>query len=134
APRRIAQLVAVNVVGTVLVTQAAIRHMSPPGGGAVVNVASTAALLTNHPDPVYGASKAAVKAFTEQCSHAALARGVRINAVLPGVVDTPIIVKTGDGNTPADWLRPRLTEVELLTPETVAAVMLELALDEARSG
>ena len=131
---RIVQLVAVNVVGTMLVTQAAIVQMSARGGGAIVNVASTAALLSDHADPVYGASKAAVKTFTEQCSRTALARGVRVNAVLPGAVDTPIIAKTGDGRTPADWLTPRLAQVELLTPERVAAVMLELALDETRSG
>lgn len=131
-PQRIAQLVAVNVLGTVLVTRASVLHMS--SGGAIVNVASTAALLSDHADPVYGASKAAVKVFTEQCSRAALARGVRVNTVLPGAVNTPIIAKTGDGRTPADWLRPRLAQVELLTPETVAAVMLDLALDETRSG
>lgn len=131
-PERIARVVAVNVLGTIVVTQASILHMR--SGGAVVNVASTAALLPAHADPVYGATKAAVKAFTEQCSRAALARGVRINAVLPGAVDTPILAKTGDGHAPAGWLAPRLAETELLAPEAVAGAMLELACDETRTG
>ena len=128
------RVIAVNVVGTMLVTRAAIRHMAAHRGGAVVNVASTAALLSDHPDPVYGASKAAVKAFTEQCAREARARGVRVNAVLPGAVDTPIIAKTGDGRAPADWLRPRLDEIELLPPGAIAQAMIALALDASRAG
>jgi NAD(P)-dependent dehydrogenase (short-subunit alcohol dehydrogenase family) len=75
-----------------------------------------------------------VKTFTEQCAGIAARHGARVNAVLPGAVRTPIIAKTGDGERPADWLLPRLAEVELLTPEAVAEVMLELVEDETRNG
>jgi 3-oxoacyl-[acyl-carrier protein] reductase len=130
-PERIAELIAVNVLGTILVTRAALLRMR---AGVIVNVSSTAALLADHADPVYGASKAAVKAFTEQCSRRALAGGVRVNAVLPGAVDTPIIGKTGDGQRPAEWLLPRLGEVQLLAPGDIAAAMVELVEDDCRNG
>jgi 3-oxoacyl-[acyl-carrier protein] reductase len=133
-PARTAHLLAVNVLGTILVTRAAIVAMGARAGGAIVNVSSTAAVLLNHPDPVYGASKAAVKTFTEQCAPLALTRGVRVNAVLPGAVDTPIIAKTGDGRRPAEWLVPRLDEVRLIAPIEVAAVMVELVEDDSRCG
>jgi NAD(P)-dependent dehydrogenase (short-subunit alcohol dehydrogenase family) len=130
----IAGLVAVNVTGTVLATRAAIAQMGDSRGGVIVNVSSTAALMPAHPDPVYAASKAAVKTFTEQCAGAALARGVRVNAVLPGAVDTPIIAKTGAGGQPASWLAARLPKIQLLSAGAVAAEMLDLVEDETRTG
>ncbi|HTX07866.1 MAG TPA: SDR family NAD(P)-dependent oxidoreductase [Solirubrobacteraceae bacterium] len=132
SPERIGQLIAVNLLGTVLVTRAAILAMNR--GGVIVNISSTAAVLTSHPDPVYGATKAAVKTFTEQCAASAHARGVRVNAVLPGAVDTPIIAKTGDGRRPAQWLLPRLREVALLAPAEIASTMLELVENDAQNG
>jgi NAD(P)-dependent dehydrogenase (short-subunit alcohol dehydrogenase family) len=129
---RVEQLIAVNVTGTIAATQVAMRAMG--GDGVVVNISSTAALAAAHPDPVYAASKAAVKTFTEQCAPLAATHGVRVNAVLPGAVDTPIIAKTGDDGAPASWLRPRLDTVELLSPGAIAAAVLELVEDDAASG
>jgi NAD(P)-dependent dehydrogenase (short-subunit alcohol dehydrogenase family) len=129
---RVEQLIAVNVTGTIAATQVAMRAMG--GDGVVVNISSTAALAAAHPDPVYAASKAAVKTFTEQCAPLAATYGVRVNAVLPGAVDTPIIAKTGDGGAPASWLAPRLQTVELLSPGAIAAAVLELVEDDATSG
>jgi NAD(P)-dependent dehydrogenase (short-subunit alcohol dehydrogenase family) len=97
-------------------------------------MSSTAALLPSHPDPVYGASKAAVKVFTEQSATAAMALGVRVNAVLPGAVATPIIAKTGDGRAPAPWLTERIGQIVLLSPETIAEAVLRIIEDEGING
>jgi NAD(P)-dependent dehydrogenase (short-subunit alcohol dehydrogenase family) len=59
---------------------------------------------------------------------------VRVNAVLPGAVDTPIIAKTGDDAEPASWLVPKLATIDLLSPDAIAAAVLELVEDETRSG
>jgi NAD(P)-dependent dehydrogenase (short-subunit alcohol dehydrogenase family) len=62
-----------------------------PAGGAVVNVASGAGKTgSTHEAAVYGASKAAVLSLTRSFAHAHAGRGVRVNAVCPGLVDTPM--------------------------------------------
>ena len=62
-----------------------------PAGGAVVNVASGAGKTgSTHEAAVYGASKAAVLSLTRSFAHAHAPRGVRVNAVCPGLVDTPM--------------------------------------------
>ena len=62
-----------------------------PAGGAVVNVASSAGKTgSTHEAAVYGASKAAVMSLTRSFAHAHAGRGVRVNAVCPGLVDTPM--------------------------------------------
>lgn len=131
---RIARLIAVNLTGTLLATRAAIKLMRATGGGVIINMSSTMALLAAAPDPVYAASKAAIKTFTEQYAPAAYTHGIRLNAILPGAVDTPIIGKTGDGGGPADWLALRLQEITLLAPATIASAVLELVEDDSRYG
>ena len=134
AAARIATVVAVNVGGTFVATRLAIEAIARSGGGAIVNMSSTLALATETADPVYAATKAAVKRFTELSAPIAEARGVRVNAVLPGGVDTPILAKTGGGAGPADWLAPRLEQIQLLAPEQIAATVLALIEDERRNG
>ena len=134
APERIATVVAVNLTGTLVATRLAAEAMRPTGGGAIVNMSSTLALATRHRDPVYAATKAAVLKFTELCTPLAETHGVRVNCILPGGVDTPIIGKTGSDGEPAEWMRDRLGEIDLIAPETIAATVLELVEDDARAG
>lgn len=62
-----------------------------PRGGSIVNLASVAARRGDNPEVLcYAASKAAVLAVTRSLAHAFGARGVRVNAVLPGLIDTPM--------------------------------------------
>ena len=138
APARIAAVVGVNVTGTFVGTRLAIDAMSRSGGGVVVNMASVLADASvdntrGAADPVYAATKAAVKMLTQLCAPYAESHGVRVNALLPGAVDTPILRKTGDGG-PAGWLEPRLEEIELLTPEQVAEAALALVEDDRCAG
>lgn len=128
---RIHLVVNVNVAGVLMGTRAAIDALRKRGGGVVVNTASIAALVPLPNDPIYAASKAAVAHFTRSCAGLEKSEGIRIGAVLPGMVDTPIIRKTGDGAEPAAWLRPFLEAVPLLAPEAVAREVLELIRDGA---
>lgn len=131
---RIAALVTVNVLGTLVGTRVAIELMSRTGGGVVVNMSSTLATAAAHPDPVYAATKAAVLHFTRLCAPYATSHGVRVNCILPGGVDTPIIAKTGAGGQPAEWLRERLSDTALLTPGAIAETVLALVEDDTRAG
>jgi NAD(P)-dependent dehydrogenase (short-subunit alcohol dehydrogenase family) len=77
-----------NLLGTFLVCRAAIPRMSD--GGAIVNVATGAAIRAVPGFAVYGASKAAVLYLTRVIALECAPRGIRVNAVSPGSVDTPI--------------------------------------------
>lgn len=123
---RMGTVIEVNAAGTILFcTLAALQSGS--GGRVVVNVASAAASRPHPPDPAYAASKAAVLAFTRSAA-AASVPGLRVNAVLPGVVRTRMLDSTGtDGVAP--WLAPRLAQ-PLLTAEQVADAILDLVVGD----
>lgn len=128
------RMVGVNVFGVMAGTRLAIAAMSGHGGGVVVNTASVAGLSPMPTDPVYSATKAAIINFTQSCGALHATHGVRVNAVLPGIVDTSMVAKTGDGTSPAAWLAPLLPLIGLLKPEEVAAGVVDLMCDETKFG
>lgn len=120
----------VNLGGVVLGTQLAIPALRRRGGGAIVNTASMAALYPMVQDPIYSATKAGVAMFTRACAHMS-DEGIRVNVVLPALVDTPLLPKSGDGERWADWAVSAKEMVGLLAPEDIAAVVLELVRTDA---
>jgi len=78
----------VNVLGTMLGTQIAARHMAANGGGSVVNISSLGGLRAGFGLPVYRASKAAVQNFTQTAAIELGEHGIRVNAICPGNVPT----------------------------------------------
>jgi len=131
---KIFRVVSVNVGGVLMGTRQAVQMMRRRGGGVVVNTASIAGLSPMPFDPIYAASKAAIILFTQSCATLKDTEHVRVNAVLPGMVETPIIAKTGDGKTPAKWLEPALRGAKLLAPEEIAAVVLAFVRDDSLAG
>ncbi len=83
----------VNVLGTLNVTAEAVARMS--GGGAVVNFASVDAFTVSPGQLIYGASKAAIVMVTKTLALELAPRGIRVNAIAPGWVDTPGNAATG---------------------------------------
>jgi 3-oxoacyl-[acyl-carrier protein] reductase len=128
------QVIKVNVLGTFVGTRLAIDALRRRGGGAVVNTASVAGLAPMPTDAVYAATKAAIILFTQSCGGLRESDGIRVNAVLPGIVDTPMLAKTGDGSAPAAWLAPLLDLIEILTPDAVAAAVVDLVEDDTKAG
>jgi 3alpha(or 20beta)-hydroxysteroid dehydrogenase len=84
-------IVAVNEVGTFLGIRAAAPALAEAGGGTIVNVSSTAALLPFPGATAYAASKAAVLGLTKVAAGELGPLGIRVNAVHPGAVDTPMM-------------------------------------------
>ncbi|MDP9260226.1 MAG: SDR family oxidoreductase, partial [Actinomycetota bacterium] len=125
------QVMDVNVRGTFLTCRALLPAMQEAGSGCVVNIASTAGLSGGHTRAAYNASKGAVVLFTRSLAIDWGPRGVRINCVCPGLIDTPM----------ADWIRldaVRLAAFErslpaqrIGTPEDVAEAVSFLASDGA---
>src|SRR5439155_21971272 len=79
---------AVNARGLFFPMQSAARVMVERGGGCIVNIASIAGRGSPTLSPPYAASKAAVISLTQQCARTLAPRGVRVNAICPGIVDT----------------------------------------------
>jgi NAD(P)-dependent dehydrogenase (short-subunit alcohol dehydrogenase family) len=86
------QVLAVNVVGTILCAREAVRRMSTRSGGsggAIVNVSSLAARTGGPGDWVhYAASKGAIDSFTVGLAREVASEGIRVNAVAPGIIET----------------------------------------------
>jgi 3-oxoacyl-[acyl-carrier protein] reductase len=81
----------VNVFATLRLTQLAVRAMDPKRGANVVNVASIAGTRGLEGASVYSAAKGALVAFTRAAAKELAPRGIRVNAVAPGFIDTDMI-------------------------------------------
>ena len=84
-------LLDVNLLGPRRLADAAVPALRARGGGAIVNVASVVALVEWPGDGAYGASKAALLSYTRSLAMRYGPDGIRANAVLPGLVRTPMI-------------------------------------------
>lgn len=128
------RIVAVNLSGTFFVCRAALPHLLD-GGGTIVNVASNAALMGQAYSAAYCASKGGVVQLTRALAEEYLRSGVRVNAVAPGSIDTPLqeafsTTFPTDANPKA--LAKLMSPYGPASPEEVAGVIAFVASDEAR--
>jgi len=120
-PEEFERLLALNLRPTFLVTRAALPHLLAAGGGAVVCVSARTALQPFPGAVAYATAKAAVLAFAQAVAVEYRAKGVRCNAILPSVIDTPA---NRAGQPDADHSR-------WVPPAQVAAVIRFLAGEES---
>ncbi|MGH9380235.1 MAG: SDR family NAD(P)-dependent oxidoreductase [Thermoanaerobaculia bacterium] len=135
------RLFEVNATGTFLCTRAFLPAMAERGWGRVVNIASVAGLRGAPYIAAYCAAKHAVVGFTRAVAVEYAQRGVTVNAICPGYVDTPmteasianIVEKTGRSADEARRLLERQSpQNRLMTPEEVAWLTVALCGEEAR--
>jgi NAD(P)-dependent dehydrogenase (short-subunit alcohol dehydrogenase family) len=110
-----------NLRPTYLVCAATIPHLIDAGGGSIVCLSSRAALNPFPGAAGYITSKAAVLAFVDALATEYERDGIRVNAVLPGVIDTPTNRKSMPGSDRAGWV----------APADIAKTILFLAGDES---
>jgi 3-oxoacyl-[acyl-carrier protein] reductase len=133
-PELLATQVMVNLGAVVLGTRLAVDALASRGGGVVVNIASLGALLPLEDEPGYSATKAGVVMFTRACAPLKRTHNIRVNAILPALVDTPLLAKSGDGSTEAPWARQARQILPLLSPADVADVVVEMVEDDSLAG
>jgi 3alpha(or 20beta)-hydroxysteroid dehydrogenase len=120
------RVLAVNTTGPLLGIQAVLARM--PAGGSIVNVCSLAA-LTGHYTAAYTASKWALRGLSRTASLELGARGIRVNAVFPGYIDTPMTASAPPAFRAASERAASLGRTG--HPEEVAAVIAFLLSDAA---
>ncbi len=131
------RIVAINLRGTVMACKHVLPIMRRQRAGAIINISSVAA-FENYLYVTYKATKAAMVAFTQQLAIQNAAYGIRANAILPGLMDTPMAVDTrarASGRSRAEVAAERDARVPLRgrmgTAWDVANAALFLASDEA---
>ena len=115
----------------------AARVMQPRKSGAIVNIASVAGLAGGHGPHVYSACKAAVIGMTQSVALELAESGIRVNAICPGAIETPIHTGVSDERWKErmDRIRPGLRDYQAIErmglPQEIAAAVLWLASDAA---
>jgi len=131
------QIMAVNVDAVFFLSRAAVRAMrNNPGQtqGTIVNLASNVGLVGSAALPAYCASKGAVVLLTKSMALDHAAEGIRVNALCPGAVDTPMLISKHEktGRTPDDVFAANIASIpegRVPKPDEIAKSMLFLASD-----
>jgi 2-hydroxycyclohexanecarboxyl-CoA dehydrogenase len=126
----------VNLRGTIAVTHAVLGGMQQRGRGAIVNVASEAGRVGSQGSAVYSAAKAGVIGFTRAVARESSRFGVRVNAVAPGPIDTPLLnAAPKEYGEIGERLKQGMIDATSMRrigqPEEVAAAIAFLASDDA---
>jgi NAD(P)-dependent dehydrogenase (short-subunit alcohol dehydrogenase family) len=134
-------VMAVNLKGAFLISKAAIPHLIE-SGGSIVNVASDAGLIGLPDHSIYCASKGGLILMTKAMALDLAPHGVRVNAVCPGNVMTPMLAEEAEtsGEDPQVWLetqrlgQPQGQSSRFLQPEEIAALVAFVAGAEGITG
>jgi NAD(P)-dependent dehydrogenase (short-subunit alcohol dehydrogenase family) len=123
----------VNLKGVYLCCKHGIPHLLERGGGSVINVASFVAILGAATSQIsYTASKGGVLAMSRELAVQFARRGVRVNALCPGPVETPLLLRIfGDDPAAFERRRVHLPMGRLAKPREIAFAALFLASDES---
>ena len=120
------RVLSVDLLGAFYFTKHAFQRMA--NGGAIVNVSSIHAVETVPHVAAYAAAKAALVSLTRSAALEGSPLGIRVNVILPGAVDTPMLWDNPTVKSGAEVINP----ADVGKPEDIAAVIAYLASDDAR--
>jgi NAD(P)-dependent dehydrogenase (short-subunit alcohol dehydrogenase family) len=124
------KLINTNLKGLFNVTRVCIPHLQ--SGSSIVNVASTAALRPSAQFAVYSATKSGIIGFSKSTALELGPRGIRVNVICPGYVDTPTNASVVEGKASLDAARVRVSLGRIGTPDEIADVVAFLFSDQSR--
>ena len=113
-----------NIGGVVLGTRACVPALRANGGGAIVVTASVAGIIAFEGNPLYTLTKQAVAGFVRALAPSLVADGITIDAVCPGIVDTPMTTEALGGASADDL------GIGLIDPTDIARTAFDLATSE----
>ncbi len=119
------KVLSVDLLGAFFFTKQAFLHMKP--GGAVVNVSSIHAVETTPLVSSYAAAKSALVSFTRSAALEGKAKGIRVNAILPGAIDTPMLWDNPNVKSGLETIQTS----DVGKPEDIADAILFLGSPEA---
>nr|WP_210277524.1 SDR family NAD(P)-dependent oxidoreductase [Microvirga lupini] len=122
----------VNVVGSFVTSREISKRMRERGKGTIVNIASVSGIRGNIGRVAYGASKGGVITMTQVMAVELAASGVRVNAIAPGPIDTPLVREIHTDQIRAEWIE-RVPQRRYGEPSDIASMAIFL-LDETKSG
>jgi 3-oxoacyl-[acyl-carrier protein] reductase len=124
------RMLGVHVNGTFFCTRAALKLMAPKNRGVMINMSSVAALDGLEFAPHYSAAKGAILSFTRAVAKEVASRNIRVNAICPGWIETPMAERAF---TPSikRMLLARIPMARAAQPREVAATALFLASDDS---
>lgn len=126
------RMIAVHLKGTFNCCKATIADMIASGWGRIVNIASVAGLNGGGPGLAhYSAAKGGIVAFTKALAHEAGPMGITVNAIAPGLIDTPMIRQTGVARAIIQYTEERTPMRRVGTPADVAAACAYLVAEDA---
>jgi NAD(P)-dependent dehydrogenase (short-subunit alcohol dehydrogenase family) len=124
-------VIAVNLSGTFYCCQAAARHMRESGGGAIVNISSVGGLIGLARRPAYTAAKHGVVGLTKSLARDLAPDGIRVNAICPGLIRTPLTEQYFAEDAFEEGLRTVVPQGRVGLVGDVADAALFLASDQS---
>lgn len=124
----------INLKGTYLVCKAVLPLMLEQGSGNIINIASIEGLEASEGGSAYNASKAGVVLLTRNMAMDYARKGIRVNSICPGFIDTPLFRDVFDASGLEDYRRRIIDATQMGRtgrPEEIANAALFLASDEA---
>lgn len=129
-PEDFCKINGVNVIGTFNVSKAVVQEMITTGAGSIVNLSSVSGMRGNPGRSAYGASKGGVIALTNVMSVELAKYGIRVNAVAPGPIETPMVARMHTSVMRAAW-EETVPQARYADPSEIASAISFLLSDDA---
>jgi 3-oxoacyl-[acyl-carrier protein] reductase len=124
------KVLAVDLKSVFLCTRAVVRHMMKQRWGRIINISSVVGIVGNPGQANYASAKAGIIGFTKSISKEVASRGITVNAIAPGFIDTEMTQKLSE-----EWrqkLKSQIPAGVLGEPRDIAEAVAFLASEEAR--
>ena len=125
------KMLEVNLIGSFVVSREAAQRMRQRGRGSIVNIASVSGIKGNNGRVAYGASKGGVIHMTKVMAVELAPLGIRVNAIAPGPIETPMVQEVHTPEVRAAWMAT-VPQRRYGTPDEIAGAAIFL-LDERKS-